>query len=63
MEASLQGTFVAYSATYEHINPLGDPDLSLIDSLNIWPTTHVVISKKYSICLNSSNLGSHRMAK
>lgn len=49
MEASLQGTFVSYKATYEHINPLGDPDLSLIDSLDIYPMTHVVSIDKIDL--------------
>lgn len=33
MTSSLAGTFYNYSATFENINPLGDPQLSLMDEL------------------------------
>ena len=35
MISSLQGEFRNYSATFENINPLGDPDLSILDELEI----------------------------
>ena len=33
--SSLQGEFRGYSATFENINPLGDPNLSILDELEI----------------------------
>ena len=33
--SSLQGQFMNYSATFENINPLGDPRLSILDELEI----------------------------
>ena len=33
--SSLQGEFMNYSATFENINPLGDPRLSILDELEI----------------------------
>ena len=35
MISSLQGEFKNYSATFENINPLGDPHLSILDELEI----------------------------
>ena len=35
MISSLQGEFMNYSATFENINPLGDPRLSVLDELEI----------------------------
>ena len=35
MISSLQGEFMSYSATFENINPLGDPKLSILDDLQI----------------------------
>ena len=35
MISSLQGEFMNYSATFENINPLGDPRLSILDELEI----------------------------
>ena len=35
MVSSLQGEFRNYSATFENINPLGDPNLSVLDELEI----------------------------
>ena len=35
MVSSLQGEFRNYSATFENINPLGDPNLSILDELEI----------------------------
>ena len=35
MISSLQGQFRNYSATFENINPLGDPNLSILDELEI----------------------------
>ena len=42
MTSSLQGQFTEYSAEYEHVNPLGDPTLSVIDSVDIFELIHVV---------------------
>ena len=42
MTSSLEGQFTSYSATYEHVDPLDDPRLSLIDSLDIHEMNHVV---------------------
>ena len=33
--SSLQGEYRNYSATFENINPLGDPNLSILDELEI----------------------------
>ena len=35
LKSSLQGLFIDYAATFEHINGLGRPDLSLIESVDI----------------------------
>ena len=35
MVSSLQGEFKNYSATFENVNPLGDPKLSILDELKI----------------------------
>ncbi len=42
MTSTLQGQFTEYSVEYEHINPLGDPTLSAIDSVEIFELIHVV---------------------
>lgn len=42
LESSLQGEFVDYAASFEHIDGLGDPRLSLIESVEIFETEHVV---------------------
>jgi len=42
MTSSLQGKFIDYKATFEHIDGLGDPRLSLIDSVSIHELTHAV---------------------
>ncbi len=42
MTSTLQGRFVEYKATFEHIDGLGDPRLSLIDSVNIHELNHAV---------------------
>ena len=39
MISSLQGEFISYNATFENINPLGDPKLSILDDLQ----THELI--------------------
>jgi len=46
MTSSLQGRFIDYSATYEHIDSLGDPRLSLIDSIDIYELIHVVLADR-----------------
>jgi hypothetical protein len=40
--SSLQGLFIDYKATFEHIDPLGNPRLSLIQGVEIHQTTHLV---------------------
>lgn len=42
MTSTLQGKFVGYEASYEHLNGLGDTRLSLIDSVNIHELIHAV---------------------
>ncbi|MBI4578238.1 MAG: carboxypeptidase regulatory-like domain-containing protein, partial [Planctomycetes bacterium] len=42
MTASLQGRFCHYEASFEHIDGLGDPRLSLIDSATIFEMLHAV---------------------
>jgi hypothetical protein len=42
MTCSLQGKFIEYKATFEHVDGLGNPRLSLIDSVNIHELTHAV---------------------
>ncbi|MBI5865066.1 MAG: hypothetical protein HZB38_11280 [Planctomycetes bacterium] len=42
--SSLQGEFIAYDATFEHLTGLGDPRLSLIDSVDIFSLNHVVLA-------------------
>lgn len=40
--STLQGKFIDYSATFEHIDGLGDPRLSLIDKVEIKELIHAV---------------------
>ena len=42
MTSSLQGKFIDYKATFEHVDGLGDPRLSLIDSVTLHELTHAV---------------------
>jgi Chitobiase/beta-hexosaminidase C-terminal domain len=42
MTSTLQGQFIDYDATFTHIDGLGNPRLSLIDTVNIHELTHVV---------------------
>lgn len=42
LTASLQGQFISYSASYEHISPIGDADISLIENVTIHELIHVV---------------------
>lgn len=42
MTSSLQGQFIDYDATFTHIDGLGNPRLSLIDTVNIHELIHVV---------------------
>ncbi|MBI1842152.1 MAG: hypothetical protein HYR88_15050, partial [Verrucomicrobia bacterium] len=42
LKSSLQGLFIDYAATFEHVNGLGRRDLSLIDSVNIHEMIHQV---------------------
>ncbi|MDP3298128.1 MAG: Ig-like domain-containing protein [Thermodesulfovibrionia bacterium] len=42
MTSSLQGKFIEYKATFEHVDGLGNPRLSLIDTVNIHELTHAV---------------------
>ncbi len=45
LQSSLQGRFVDYDATFEHVNGLGNPDLSLIRDTNIHELTRIVMSE------------------
>ncbi len=42
MTSSLQGKFIDYKATFAHVDGLGNPRLSLIDTVNIHELTHAV---------------------
>ncbi|MGQ9454248.1 MAG: hypothetical protein ACUVRS_08600 [Armatimonadota bacterium] len=42
MTSTLAGTFSEYSATFEHVDELGDPRLSLIDEVHIHELNHCV---------------------
>jgi subtilase family serine protease len=42
MTSTLQGEFKSYTATFEHVDPLNDPRLSLIESVDIFGLRHVV---------------------
>ena len=42
LTSSLEGRFVDYSATFEHVTGLGDPRLSLIDNVRIHELIHTV---------------------
>jgi len=42
MTSALQGTFMDYSATFAHIDSLGDPRLSLMDRVDIHELIHAV---------------------
>lgn len=42
LTSTLQGLFINYKATFEHVDPLGNPRLSLIDGVEIHEMTHLV---------------------
>ncbi len=42
LTSTLQGLFIDYSASFEHVDGLGNPKLSLIDEVNIHEMIHVV---------------------
>jgi hypothetical protein len=42
MTSSLQGQFIDFEATFEHVNPLGIEGLSLIDSVSIHELNHTM---------------------
>ena len=42
LTCSLQGLFINYRATFEHVDPLGNPRLSLIDGVEIHEMNHMV---------------------
>src|SRR6185369_12157907 len=42
MTSTIQGLFINYSATFEHIDGLGNPKLSLIDDVSIHEMNHLV---------------------
>jgi len=44
--STLQGKFVDYSATFEHVDGLGDPRLSLIDKVEIKELIHAVLADR-----------------
>ncbi|MBK8269900.1 MAG: hypothetical protein IPK83_17050 [Planctomycetes bacterium] len=43
MSSTLQGEFIAYNATFEHVNALNNPALSLIERVDIYELNHVVL--------------------
>lgn len=45
---TLQGEFISYAASFEHVDSLGDPRLSLIDSVDIFGLVHVVRADEIS---------------
>jgi hypothetical protein len=42
LTSTLQGLFINYSATFQHVDPLGNPRLSLIDGVEIHEMNHLV---------------------
>ncbi|MDX1952258.1 MAG: FG-GAP-like repeat-containing protein [Verrucomicrobiota bacterium] len=46
MVSTLQGKFIEYNATFEHIDGLGDPRLSLIDSVEVHELIHAVLADR-----------------
>jgi hypothetical protein len=42
LTSTLQGLFIDYKATFQHVDPLGNPRLSLIDGVEIHEMTHLV---------------------
>ncbi len=42
LTSTLQGLFINYSATFEHVDPLGNPRLSLIQGVEIHQMIHLV---------------------
>ncbi|MGP1345991.1 MAG: CARDB domain-containing protein [Phycisphaerales bacterium] len=48
MVSSLQGEFVSYSAEFEHVSPFAQPELSLIESVDIFGLEHVVFDDEPS---------------
>ncbi|MBN1763785.1 MAG: hypothetical protein JW860_00880 [Sedimentisphaerales bacterium] len=42
MESSLQGEFTSYNASFEHVDTLGDPRLSLMESVEVHELIHAV---------------------
>lgn len=48
LRSTLQGLFIDYSATFEHIDGLGDKRLSLIDRVEIHEMMHIVAADRSS---------------
>ena len=46
LTSSLQGKFIDYSATFEHVNTLGSTNLSLIDGVEIHELIHPVLADR-----------------
>jgi hypothetical protein len=42
LKSTLQGLFIQYDATFEHLDGLGDPRLSLVQSVDIHELIHIV---------------------
>lgn len=61
LTSTLQGTFVEFEASYEHLTGLGDPRTSLIDSLEIFELIHAVRAEpddgKYDFMTNELHYG------
>lgn len=49
MTSTLQGEFVRYDATFEHVSGLNDPRLSLIEAVDIFELNHVVLAKSPTV--------------
>jgi hypothetical protein len=45
MTSSLSGRFVGYEASYRHIDDLGQPNLSLVESVTVQGLNHVVLAQ------------------
>ena len=56
LKSSLQGKFVDYKATFEHVNSLGKAELSLIKNVNIHELIHTV-NVDHPLTLGGINIG------
>ena len=63
MTTSLSGKFKNFNATYQHISPLNDPEISLIDSVDAYKLVHSVgcFSGVFFLTLYRCELQLHQM--